>query len=250
MTHTSVFSTKLYPFFISFYLSILFSAVLLLSFPPLFSALADVLRATGTQLTIKPLEAKTLPATNRNPPWNQDAWKTQSSVSIHFGASFCPILRCYVGLPSPHQRPSGHRLNLAPGYPSSTLRNKRSSTKREDAKNQKQMSSPKENFVTQILHKNKLLGRSVCVFSGPKKTWPKKDVQQIFSPVYAETKKLSFFLSDFLLGFGNGRLERLMRFTGLRGHHPPDKPKPNYPPFWGKNQKHPSKQKRHNQTNR
>jgi len=64
-----------------------------------------------------------------------------------------------------------------------------------------------------------------------KKTAEKKDVQQIFSPVSAETKKLSFFLSDFLLGFGNGRLERLMRFTGLRGHHPPDKPKPNYPLF-------------------
>ena len=47
-----------------------------------------------------------------------------------------------------------------------------------------------------------------------KKTRQKKDVQQIFSPVSAETKKLSFFLSDFLLGFGNGRLERLMRFSG------------------------------------
>ena len=159
MTHTSVFSTKLYLFSLSFHLSVLFSAVLLLSFPPLFSALADVLRAP-----IKLLEAKTLPETNRNHrPWNQDAWKTQSSASFHFGASVCPILRCYVGLPSPHQRPSGHRLNLSPGYPSSTLRNKRSSTKREDAKNHKQMSSPKENFVTQILPKKTSAEKCLCI---------------------------------------------------------------------------------------
>ena len=128
-------------------------------------------------LSIKLLEAKTLPETNRNRPLKLSCLERRSGF-LSFWGKFLPFSQvlCHAlvasisankknrtdaHLRSPHQRPSGHRLNLVPGYPSSTLRNKRSSTKRENAKN------PAKKALSHKSCQKKLLVRSVCVFSGP-----------------------------------------------------------------------------------
>ena len=113
-------------------------------------------------------------------------------------------------LPSPHQRPSGHRLNLAPGYPSSAAARQKERMPRITTN----VLPQRKLFHTNFAEKINTLVRSVFVFSGPKRPGQIKEVPTNFGLVSAETKKLSFFLSDFLLGFGNGRLQWLMRFTG------------------------------------
>ena len=160
MTHTSVFSTKIYLFF-----HLLSPFHLVFSSPSAFFS-AALLCACGCPSCSNPTFG------SKHPPWNEQnsppetkmLGKHNPRLPFILGQVFTLFSGAMSHLPSPHQRPSGHRLNLVPGYPSSTLRNKGSSTKREDAKNQKQMSSRKENCVTQILHKKNTSGeKCLCI---------------------------------------------------------------------------------------